>query len=88
LEITVILLGEQALVTIVAVPIGLALGYALCAILVPAFSRDAFRLPLEISNSTFVYAAATALIAALGCGVVVARRLRTLDLIAVLKTRE
>jgi putative ABC transport system permease protein len=88
LEITVILLGEQALVTIVAVPIGLALGYALCAILVPAFSRDAFRLPLAISNNTFVYAAATALIAALGCGLVVARRLRTLDLIAVLKTRE
>jgi putative ABC transport system permease protein len=88
LEITVILLGEQALVTFVAVPIGLALGYALCAILVPAFSRDAFRLPLAISNDTFVYAAATALIAALGCGLVVARRLRTLDLIAVLKTRE
>ena len=87
-EIGMILLGEQALVTIVAVPVGLALGYELCAILVPAFSRDAFRLPLAISNNTLAYAAATALIAALGCGVVVARRLRTLDLIAVLKTRE
>ncbi len=87
-EISVILLGEQTLVTIVAIPVGLALGVALCAILVPAFSRDSFRLPLAISGNTLAYAAATALIAALGCGVVVARRLWTLDLIAVLKTRE
>jgi len=87
-EIGMILLGEQALVTIVAVPVGLLLGYGLCALLIPAFDREAFRLPLVVSNQTLVYAAGTALIAALGCGVLVARRLRNLDLIAVLKTRE
>lgn len=87
-EIGVILLGEQALVTIVAVPVGLLLGYGLCALLIPAFDREAYRLPLVLSSRTLVYAAGTALIAALGCGLLVARRLRNLDLIAVLKTRE
>lgn len=87
-ETSVILLGEQALVTTVAIPLGLLFGYDLCAILVPAFSRDSFRLPLALSNTTLAYAAATALIAALGCGIAVARRVWTLDLIAVLKTRE
>jgi putative ABC transport system permease protein len=87
-EIGLILLGEQILVTIVAVPVGLLIGYELCAMLIPAFSREAFRLPLALRNQTFVYAAGTALIAALSCGMLVARRLRNLDLIAVLKTRE
>jgi putative ABC transport system permease protein len=87
-EVTVILLGEQASITVAAVPLGLAIGYALCALLVPAFDREAYRLPLVVSGQTLAYAAGTALVAAAACGALVARRLRALDLIAVLKARE
>jgi putative ABC transport system permease protein len=87
-EITVILLGEQAAVTLWAIPLGLVIGYGLCALLVPAFDREMFRLPLVVGKWSYIYPVAAALAAALFSGLLVARRLRHLDLIAVLKTRE
>jgi putative ABC transport system permease protein len=60
----------------------------LCALLVPAFDREMFRLPLVLSKWSYIYPVAAALSAALFTGLVVARRLRHLDLVAVLKTRE
>jgi len=87
-EVVVLLLGEQALLTLCALPVGLLIGYAMCAALVPAFDRELFRLPLVFSTQTFIYPVLTTLIAALFTALLVARRLRNLDLIAVLKTRE
>lgn len=87
-EVTVILLGEQGLLTLAAIPLGLVIGYGLCALLVPVFDREMFRLPLVVGKWTFIYPAITALAAATLSGLLVARRIRQLDLIAVLKTRE
>jgi len=87
-EIAFILLGEQGLVALAALPVGLLLGYAICALLVPLFNRENFRLPLTVSPLTLMVAGSAALVSAAVCGVIVARRLKTLDLIAVLKTRE
>ena len=87
-EIAAILLGEQALLTLLAIPVGLAIGYGLCALLVPAFDRELFRLPLVVGKWSFAYPVIAAVTAALLSGLLVARRLRHLDLIAVLKTRE
>jgi putative ABC transport system permease protein len=87
-EVVVLLLGEQALLTLCALPVGLLIGYAMCAALVPAFDRELFRLPLVFSTQTFIYPVVTTLLAALLSALLVARRLKNLDLIAVLKTRE
>lgn len=87
-EIAAILLGEQALLTAVAIPVGWAIGYALCWLLVPVFDREFFRLPLVVERATFAYAFLVVAFAALLSGLLVARRLRRLDLVAVLKTRE
>ena len=87
-EIAVILLGEQALLTFCAIPVGLATGYGLCALLVPAFDREMFRLPLVLGKWSYIYPVIAVLSAALFSGLLVARRLRHLDLVAVLKTRE
>lgn len=87
-EVGFILLGEQVMLLINAIPVGLLLGYGLCMLLVPAFDREMFRLPLVLEPRSFVYAVLTTLAAALLSGLLVARRLKTLDLIAVLKTRE
>jgi len=87
-EVVVLLLGEQALLTLCALPVGLLIGYGMCAALVPAFDRELFRLPLVFSTQTFIYPVLTTLIAALLSALLVARRLKNLDLIAVLKTRE
>jgi putative ABC transport system permease protein len=87
-EVTFLLLGEQAVLTVLAIPLGLAIGYGLCALLVPVFDRDMFRLPLVIGKWTCIYPALAACLAAVVSGLLVARRIRRLDLIAVLKTRE
>jgi len=87
-EIVVLLLGEQALLTLCAIPAGLAIGYGMCAALVPIFDRELFRLPLVVGTQTFVYPIIATLISAILSALLVARRLRHLDLIAVLKTRE
>ncbi|MBX3592245.1 MAG: FtsX-like permease family protein [Burkholderiaceae bacterium] len=87
-EIVAILLGEQALLVAAAIPLGLGIGYAIAAALVPVFDREMFRLPLVITNLTYAWAALAAIVAALLSGAVVARRIGRLDLVAVLKTRE
>jgi putative ABC transport system permease protein len=87
-EVAGLLLGEQAVLTLCALPVGLVMGYGMCAALVPVFNRELFRLPLVFSNMTFIYPAAATLIAAFLSALLVARRIRRLDLIAVLKTRE
>ncbi|HEY0664991.1 MAG TPA: FtsX-like permease family protein [Gallionella sp.] len=87
-EVVVLLLGEQALLTLCAIPVGLAIGYGMCLALVPIFDRELFRLPLVFGAQTFIYPIIATLISAILSALLVARRLRHLDLIAVLKTRE
>ncbi len=87
-EVVIILLGEQGLLTLCAIPVGLAMGYGMCAALVPVFDRELFRLPLVFGQMTFVYPVMVTLISAMLSALLVARRIRHLDLIAVLKTRE
>jgi putative ABC transport system permease protein len=58
------------------------------ALLVPAFDREMFRLPLVVGPWSYGYAVAAALAAFVLSGLIVTRRIRDLDLIAVLKTHE
>ena len=88
-EISYILLGELAVLTLLAVPWGLLIGYGLSAAFI-AFGQDTelFRIPLVVYRSTFALAATTVIVAAIVSGLVVRRRLDHLDLVAVLRTRE
>lgn len=88
LEISSILLGELATLTILAVPIGLAIGYGLAALVVHAFDTEMYRFPVAVSLRTYVVAATVTLVAAIASGLLVRRQLDHLDLVAVLKTRE
>jgi putative ABC transport system permease protein len=87
-EIGVILLGEHALLTLAAIPLGFGLGAGGAALLVRTVASDLYRLPLVFSRETFAFAALVTLAAALFSGIMVAGRIRKLDLVAVLKTRE
>jgi len=55
---------------------------------VPVFDRELFRLPLVVGKWSFVYPVLAALVAVAVSGSLVAHRIKHLDLIAVLKTRE
>jgi putative ABC transport system permease protein len=88
-EISLILLGELALLTLAAIPAGMALGYGLAAAVIRlAYDTELFRIPLIVSRSTYGFAAAVTLAAALVSGLVVRRMLDRLDLVAVLKSKE
>lgn len=87
-EVAVILMGEQGLLTLAAIPLGWLSGYLICALLSSRLTTELYRIPLVIAAQTYWYAALTIAIAAALSGLLVARRLRQLDLIAVLKTRE
>ncbi|MDC0934708.1 FtsX-like permease family protein [Pirellulales bacterium] len=87
-EISAILLGELALVTLLAIPLGLWLGYLLAALAVSYLDLELFRFPLVIERTTYGLAAAVVLAASTVCGLLVRSKLDHLDLIAALKSRE
>ncbi|MCX7672985.1 MAG: ABC transporter permease [Thiobacillaceae bacterium] len=87
-EVAYILLGELALLTLAAIPLGFLIGVGLTALVVEVFRTDLYRLPLILEPSNYALGAAVVLASALVCGLVLWRQLSRLDLIGVLKTRE
>jgi putative ABC transport system permease protein len=87
-EIGRILLGEQGILTLLGIPAGFALGFALSFWVSETHSPDLLRLPFVVNARTYIFAGATVLVAAVASGLVVARRLQRMDLTAVLKSRE
>ena len=84
-EISLIFLGEIAVITLLAIPFGLVLGYAFAAVAVVALGTESQRFPLVVSAATFAFAVTTVIVAAVLSSLVVRRHLDRLDLLAVLK---
>ncbi len=87
-EVALMLLGEHALLTLLAIPVGSVLGYQLCAWMAGMYQWELFRLPLVVTAETYAFAVCVILAAAAASGLLVRRRLDRLDLVEVLKTRE
>jgi putative ABC transport system permease protein len=87
-EISLILLGELALLTLAALPLGGLIGYGMATAIVQSLDSDVFRFPLVFSRPAVAWAFLTVIAAALLSGLLVRRRLDRLDLVAVLKIRE
>ena len=87
-EVAYILLGELAILTVLAMPVGCLFGYGLSALMVQLFETDLYRLPFVIQPSTYGYAVLIVLAASVVTGALVGRRVALFDLVAVLKTRE
>jgi putative ABC transport system permease protein len=83
-----ILLGEQLALTLTALPVGVALGLLMTWALSKAISTDTFRLPMIVSRPSVGWPVLIVLLVSLGSAWLVQRRVRRLDLVAVLKTRE
>ena len=89
-EVGAILLGELALLVLVALPIGLLLGYLLAGALAasPGFNNDQFRLPFVVTSWSYGLAVGTVLTAGLVSAWSARRRLDKIDIVEVLKTRD
>ena len=87
-EISLILLGELAVLTLLALPVGAAIGFVLGQVIMTAFNNEVYRLSFVTSPATIAWSFLVVIAAALVSGLLVRRRLDRLDLVAVLKTRE
>ena len=87
-EVTWLLLGEQGVLTVLAIPLGFVLGIWTAWLLSVRLNTELYRIPLVIESATLSFAVVVIVVAALLSGMLVARRINRLDLIAVLKTRE
>lgn len=87
-EISTVLLGELAVITLASLPVGCFLGYLITLSMVQGMQTEYIRIPFVISQQTYVYSGLIIMVAALISGLIVRRKLDRLDLIKVLKTRE
>jgi putative ABC transport system permease protein len=87
-EISLILLGELAVLTFAALPIGAVLGYGLTALIVQSVQSEVYRFPLYVSSQAIAKAWLGIVAAALVSALIVRRQLDHLDLVAVLKIKE
>jgi putative ABC transport system permease protein len=84
-EIAAIFLGELAFIALIALPLGLLLGYAFCVFATAMMATDTHRIPLVVSPRTLAFAVAVVLAAAGVTAWEVRRKLDDLDLLSVLK---
>jgi len=87
-EVSSVLVGETMLLAILAQPIGWALGAWIASLLAGSFASDLYVIPLVLKPSTFAVASLVVLAASLASVLIVRRRIDTMDLVAVMKTRE
>ncbi|MBL8823555.1 MAG: ABC transporter permease [Planctomycetia bacterium] len=87
-EISTMFLGELAVITLLAIPLGLLLGYLLAWLMMTALDTETQRFPLVIHASTYALAITITVIATGISAWLVSYRLNRLDLVAVLKARE
>ncbi len=84
-EVTGVLISELALLTLAALPVGLAIGSSIAALIIHAASTESVRLPLRLTSQTYAVAVLIVVLSAAISFAVVGRRIRQLDLLSVLK---
>ncbi|MGH9629533.1 MAG: ABC transporter permease, partial [Bryobacteraceae bacterium] len=87
-EVSYILLGELAILTLAALPIGFLIGRWLSAFMVAGFQTELYRIPLIIEPGTYSFAAIVVLVSAIVSGLMILRKINRLDLVEALKTKE
>ncbi len=87
-EVGMVLLGELALLVVLAVPLGCVIGYWLAQLMTAMFASDLFRLPFAPSRATYGWSILVVLGAAMLTALTVSRRVLRLDMVRVLKAHE
>jgi putative ABC transport system permease protein len=87
-EISLVLLGELAILTLAALPLGAVFGYLFGMLILAGFSNEMYRMSMVVAPATIAWSWLTVIAAAAISSLIVRRRLNQLDLVAVLKTPE
>ena len=87
-EVSGVLLGELAVLTLAALPLGAWVGYLLAAGMAEGMETEMYRIPLVVSQSSYAFAIIVTVASAVVSGLVVRRGLDRIDLVEALKIRE
>ncbi|WP_150911110.1 ABC transporter permease [Marinobacter halotolerans] len=87
-EVSHVLLGELALLLFIGIPLGWGIGHVIATAIVTAMQTELYRVPLVISAHTLALSATVVIVSALVSGFISWWKIRQLDLVSVLKTRE
>ena len=87
-ETAFVLLGELAVVTLVALPVGSVLGYYLSFGIAAGFSTELYQIPASFDLESYGYAALFVIGAAMMSGWLVKRDIDRAELVSALKTRD
>ncbi len=87
-EAAFVLLGELGIITLLALPVGVAMGWGVAQLLAAGFSTELYQIPRLFVPSAFGGAALAVLGAAMFSGWLVRRDLDRIDMVSALKTRE
>lgn len=87
-EAAFVLLGELAIVTLVALPLGSLLGYYLSFAIAAGFSSELYQVPAIFDPASYGFAAMVVVGAAVASGWLVKRDIDRAELVTALKTRE
>jgi putative ABC transport system permease protein len=81
-------LGEIAILTTIALPVGIGIGYLFGQLIMAGFTNEVYRLSFVVAPATIAWSWLTVIAATVFSALIVRHRLDHLDLVAVLKTPE
>jgi putative ABC transport system permease protein len=87
-ETAFVLLGELAVVTLIALPLGAAIGYFLSIMISAGYSTDIYQIPATFSPQSYAIASVAVLAAAIVSGYLIKRDIDQIDLVAALKSKQ
>jgi putative ABC transport system permease protein len=87
-EVSILLLGELAILIALALPLGMALGFGLTHLITELLKSDQFFFPVVVRAPTYAWASLCVVVAGAVSALVVRRRIDRLDMVSALKTRD
>jgi putative ABC transport system permease protein len=87
-EVASMVIGEQAILIMAALPAGLIIGYGSAALISEIYSWELFRIPLVITGTSYAFSLLTVCGAAAISSWIVRRRVHQMNLVSAIKTRE
>jgi putative ABC transport system permease protein len=87
-EVAGMLMGEQSAITIAAIPVGILFGAAFSLALIKGFETERFHFPYVMTPATQVVSVLVVVAAVGAAGLIIRQRVRRLDMVAALRTRE
>jgi putative ABC transport system permease protein len=87
-EVTGMLVGEQTLLVVASIPLGLVLGYQIALLLARIYSWELFRIPVVIARASYAVCILSIAASAVISAFIVRLRINRMPLVTVIKTRE